>query len=188
MLIKSDGKFHITEDPLNTGLCIIEAAVYCDYMCVGTACCRHLELLCFRYSACRIEYDDLCSGKILETFKSSLARITGSSSKDADLLVCACLLCRSSHEVRQELESNILECARRSVPEFKNVFSVVIFVHLNERNRVLTPLLFSISLSCIFEEFSLSKVCKELGEHKSRQFIELHRLHSLEVFFCELGN
>ena len=117
MLIERNGKFHVAEDLLNTCLCIIKAAVNCDYMRIGSARSCHLKLLCFGNAACRIEYDDLCSGKILEALKCSLTRVTRSSRKDADLLMCACLLCRSSHEMRQELECNILECARRSVPE-----------------------------------------------------------------------
>ena len=67
-----------------------------------------------------------------------------------------------AEDVRQELECNILECARRSVPEFKDILSVVIFVKLYQRNRVLAPLLFCVSLSCIVEKLFFRKVCQEL--------------------------
>ena len=150
-------------------------------MCIRTVSRDHLELLCFRHAARRIENDDLRSWKILKAFECCLSRISGSSSKDADLLVKACLLYGSSHEMREHLERYVLECTRGTVPELKDIFPVIVLVELYERDRVFSPLLLGICLTCEVKKLSFGEVRQEHRKDFCGDLIELHVRHGENV-------
>ena len=48
--------------------------------------------------------------------------------------------------MREHLKGNVLKSTRGTMPQFKDIFPVVVLVELYERNRVLAPLLLGISL------------------------------------------
>ena len=123
-LVKLCCQLMIIEHLLNCSLGIIEITCDSYYIGIGTFLSYHLLLLDRAYTMLRIKYDDPGSRYICKTCHCSLSCISGSCSKDHDLIPDIIFLRCCCHQMRKDGKCHILERDRCAVEQLQEICSV----------------------------------------------------------------
>ena len=107
----------VTKDLLHTGLCIIKVAAHSVHCHVGTLLRCHLQALDLAGTARGIEHCDLHARDIMVAVQSCLAGIAAGRHKDQGLFRAAQILFGFHQKLRHQLQSIILECTGRAMPQ-----------------------------------------------------------------------
>ena len=142
------------------------------------------------YAVYGIEHDDLGVVNILEALESSLAGIAGGSNENNGVLAVVSLFQGFCKQVRQNLQSHILERAGGTVPKLKNIERSAVELGVCDRRRIGTAeFLCGISLLHAVVDFLSGEVGQKIGEYlfssASVIFLE-QRLEGRFVVFREL--
>ena len=162
----------VGEDLLDTTLAVVEVALYGTNCNVLAFLCHHLPLLHVADTFYRIEDHDLGARNVLEALQCSLTGITGSCYQNDYLLVHVQLLHSSCQEVRQDLQSHILECTSRTMPQFQHVGSLEQVCDLC--NVLGVKCLGCVSTLCAVTQFGIGVICQILGKHKCCPLCIIH--------------
>ena len=148
----------VSKDSLNAVLSIVKVAVNCANVNVASFLSCHLHLLHCADAVNGEEYCNVDTVDIAVALKSCLSCVTACGNEDVSLLFLACHLESGGKETGHDLESHILKCAGRAVPELEGVYLVA---DVNYGSGTAGEAAVAVSLGAVSEELFFIIVCEK---------------------------